>query len=68
MKQLHKSNWAAGDTLYETIMEADDDGYVIQQAAPSGHFGDSEETVFLDKIQAIMLARAILKNEGMTCD
>lgn len=70
MNTIHRSNLDCDGYLYETIVnKLGDDTYEVRQANPmSTPFYKGEETVILDKQQAVLLAKAILKNEGIKCD
>lgn len=70
MNTIHISHLDVEGSLFETIVNKQGDNtYEVRQANPHGiSFYKGEETVILDKQQAVLLAKAILKNEGIKCD
>ena len=70
MNTIHRSNLNSDGDFFETIVnKLGDNTYEVRQANPAGTpFYSMEETVILDKQQAVLLAKAILQNEGIKCD
>lgn len=56
----------SGDFYQTQLMDDTDGGYLLlQSTGTGGPATPGQETVFLDKPQAIKYAKAILRNEGI---
>lgn len=69
MTVLHKSDFGDGTYFYETellVTEGSHTYYLSQQNPSEDNAG--EDVVVLDRFQAVSIARAILKSEGIKCD
>lgn len=66
-KNLHTSNLDVDGTFYETVLnKTGDNSFELRQANPINQpFYKYEETVILDRDQAIHIAKTILRNEGI---
>lgn len=70
---VSKTDWQAGDgALYETHLERDAGKpyhySLTQSVGDGGSISKTEETVYLNRDQAIEIAKTILRNEGINVE